>query len=155
LQDTITENQMLRLLVPVDGSEHSARTVGYLIKSLDLYKDTVEIHLLNVQHPFPAPAASHIGHDKVQEYHREQGLAALAEARKLLDAAGATYHQHVGVGDEAQTIVKYAAEKRCDQIMMGTRGLGSVSNLLLGSVATKVIHLSDIPVLLVKEGTGG
>jgi len=141
---------MLKLLVPVDGSEHSLRTVDYLIKSLSLYKDTVEIHLLNVQHPLPARAASHIGHDKVQEYHREQGLASLSEARKKLDAAAATYHHHIGVGDEAETIVKYATEKNCDQIVMGTRGLGSVSNLLLGSVATKVIHLAEMPVVLVK-----
>ena len=37
-----------------------------------------------------------------------------------------------------------------NQILMGTRGLGSVSSLLLGSVATKVIHLTDVPLLLVK-----
>jgi len=141
---------MLRILVPVDGSEHSARTVGYVIKSLNLYKDAVEIHLLNVQHPLPARAASHLGHETVQEYHREQGLATLAETRKLLEAAGVPYLYHIGVGDEAETIVKYAREKKCDQIMMGTRGLGSVSNLLLGSVTTKVIHLADVPVVLVK-----
>jgi nucleotide-binding universal stress UspA family protein len=35
-------------------------------------------------------------------------------------------------------------------VVMGTRGLGAVTGMLLGSVATKVIHLSDVPVLLVK-----
>ena len=39
---------------------------------------------------------------------------------------------------------------RVDPISRGTRGLGSVSNLVLGSVATKVLHLSPVPVLLVK-----
>ena len=51
---------------------------------------------------------------------------------------------------EAEVICRYAKEKGCDQIFMGTRGLGSVSSLVLGSVATKVIHLSPVPVLLVK-----
>lgn len=141
---------MLKMLVPVDGSAPSSRAVDHLIKKLDWYKDGVEIHLLNVQHPFPAHVASHIEHDQVQQYHREQGLAALADARKRLDAAGVMYHYHIGVGDEADLIVKYAREKACDQIAMGTRGLGSVSNLFLGSVATKVIHLAEVPVVLVK-----
>lgn len=60
------------------------------------------------------------------------------------------YVFHIGVGDAADTIVKYAQEKGCSQIVMGSRGLGAVSGLILGSVATKVIHLTDIPVLLVK-----
>jgi nucleotide-binding universal stress UspA family protein len=47
-------------------------------------------------------------------------------------------------------IAQYAKEKGCDQIVMGTRGLGTVQGLLLGSVATKVIHLANVPVMLVK-----
>ena len=141
---------MLKMLVAVDGSEHSIRTVSHLIKEVNRYKDGVEVHLLNVQRALPARAASHIGHDKVQEYHREQGLQALAEARKMLDAARVKYQYHIGVGDEAEVIARYAKEKGCDQILMGTRGAGSVSNLVLGSVANKVIHLSPVPVLLVK-----
>lgn len=74
----------------------------------------------------------------------------MAAARKLLDAAGVKYQHRIGVGDAAETIAAYAKEKGCDQIVMGTRGMGSVSNLLLGSVATQVIHLSPVPVLLVK-----
>ena len=141
---------MLKMLVPVDGSESSIRALDQLIKKFGWYKDGVEIHLLNVQHPFPAHVASHLGHDMVQQYHREQGLAVLADACKKLDAAGIKYHYHIGIGDEAEVICKYAKEKEVVQIIMGTRGLGSVSGLLLGSVASKVIHLSEVPVLLVK-----
>ena len=77
-------------------------------------------------------------------------MAALKNAMQKLDAAKLKYHYHIGVGDEADVICQYAKEKGCDQIFMGTRGLGSVSNLVLGSVATKVIHLSPVPVLLVR-----
>ena len=141
---------MPNFLVPVDGSEHSNRTVEHLIEQLEWYKDEVEIHLLNVQHPFPAHVASHIGSSKTEEYHREQGMLTLAEVRRRLDAAKVKYHHHIGVGNEADIICKYAKDKRVHQIVMGTRGMGSVSNLVLGSVATKVIHLSPVPVLLLK-----
>lgn len=143
---------MLKLLVPVDGSAHSGRTVDVLLKHLAGYKEPAEVHLLNVQPPMPygSRVSSVVGHDRIAQYHHDEGLAALKAARDKLDAAGVKYHHHVGVGDAAEIIVRYAGEKGCDQILMGTRGMGSVSNLLLGSVATKVIHLSPVPVLLVK-----
>jgi nucleotide-binding universal stress UspA family protein len=143
---------MLKLLVPVDGSESSSRAVNHLIKKLGWFKDGAEIHLLNVQHPIPYGnrVSSVIGHDKIAQFHQEEGMAALKNAMKKLDAAKLKYHYHIGVGEAAEMICQYAKDKGCDQIFMGTRGLGSVSGLVLGSVATKVIHLSPVPVLLVK-----
>ena len=143
---------MLKLLVPVDGSESSSRAVNHLIKKLGWFKDGAEIHLLNVQHPIPYGnrVSSVIGHDKIAQFHQEEGMAALKNAMKKLDAAKFKYHYHIGVGEAAEVICQYAKEKGCDQVFMGTRGLGSVSNLVLGSVANKVIHLSPVPVLLVK-----
>jgi nucleotide-binding universal stress UspA family protein len=119
---------------------------------LALYKDKVETHLLNVQHhmPYGARVSAVVGHDKVAQYLQEEGLAALKAAREKLDAAGVRYHYHIGVGEPAEVIVRYAREQGCDQIVMGTRGMGAVSNLVLGSVATKVIHLSPVPVMLLK-----
>lgn len=143
---------MLKFLVPVDGSEPSSRAVDQVIGQLAWFKDGVEIHLLNVQHPIPYGhrVGSVIGHDKLAQYHQEEGMAALKGAMQKLDAARIRYHYHIGVGDAADVINRYVKEKGCDQVVMGTRGMGTVSNLLLGSVATKVIHLSPVPVLLVK-----
>ena len=143
---------MLKWLVPVDGSESAVRAVSDMIDKLQWFKQPIEIHLLNVQHPMPYGnrVTAAVGHDKVAEYHHEEGLAALQPTRAKLDAAGVKYVFHIGVGDAAETIVSYAKDKGCHQIVMGTRGLGSVSNMIMGSVATKVIHLADIPVLLVK-----
>jgi len=142
----------MKILVPVDGSECANRAVDHLIKKLAWYKDGVEIHLLNVQHPIPygQRVTSVIGHEKIAQYHHDEGMAALKTAMGKLDAAKVKYHHHIGVGEEADVICKYAREKGVDQIFMGTRGMGTVSNLLLGSVATKVIHLAPVPVLLVK-----
>lgn len=143
---------MVKMLMPVDGSESAVSAVAHMINKLEWFKDGVEIHLLNVQNPMPYGnrVSSVLGHDKVKQYHHDEGLAALQPARAKLDAAGIKYVFHIGVGPAAETIVQYAREKGCDQIVMGTRGMGSTANLLLGSVATKVIHLADVPVLLLK-----
>ena len=49
-----------------------------------------------------------------------------------------------------RSIVEHAKSARCDLIYLGTRGLGALGKALLGSTATKVLHISDTPVLLVK-----
>jgi nucleotide-binding universal stress UspA family protein len=91
-----------------------------------------------------------IPEDQLNEFYEEQGQAALKSARELVRAAGLPCRVRVGVGDSAATIAGYAGEQGCALIAMGTRGLGSIANMLLGSVAAKVVHLAEVPVLLIK-----
>ena len=79
-----------------------------------------------------------------------KGGDALQSARSLLDAAKVRYTPQVLIGPVAETIAKTALEQNCDGIVMGTRGLGAVAGMLLGSVTSKVIHLADVPVTLIK-----
>jgi nucleotide-binding universal stress UspA family protein len=144
---------MLKFLIPVDGSEPCAQAVKQLVRYLGWIKEEVEIHLLNVQQPIPygRRVSSVVGRAQIAQYQQENGLAALKAARKLLDDAKVRHHYHIGVGEPAEVITQYTREKGCDQIIMGTRGMGSVSSLVLGSVATKLIQLSPVPVLLMKK----
>jgi nucleotide-binding universal stress UspA family protein len=144
---------MLNFLVPVDGSEPSAEAIKQLLKYRGWMKDDVDIHLLNVQPPIPygKRVSAVVGHDRIARYQQEDGEGALKPAKKALDKAGVTYRCSIGVGEPAEVIVQYAIENGCDQILMGTRGMGSLSGLVLGSVATKVIELSPVPVVLMKK----
>jgi nucleotide-binding universal stress UspA family protein len=138
---------MLRILIPIDGSENSLRAVKFLIKKAALFRDPLEIHLLNVQHPFPGTIRGVA--QLAQEEHQQQGLAALADARRLFDDANVKYAHHISVGETPEIIAHYVDDKNIEQVVMGTRGLGTISGMLLGSVATKVLHLVQVPVLLV------
>ena len=142
---------MLRILLPVDGSETSLRAVDHLLRNVGLLKERPEIHLLNVQMALRQGVTEFVSKEQIEGYHREEGMKALAAARAKLDSARLPYNHHIGVGeDPAQVIAHYVKDNKCDQLVMGTRGLGSVAGLLLGSVATKTIHLVEIPILLVR-----
>ncbi len=141
---------MLKFLLPVDGSETSNKAVAEFIKLLDWYKETPEIHLLNVQPPQRGNVARFIDKESINLYHQEEGLKLLQPARTLLDRAGIVCRFHITVGNPEEMIVRYAKMMDCDQIVIGPRGLGTVKGLLLGSVASKVMQLSTLPVLLIK-----
>mgnify|MGYP001562104221 FL=1 len=141
---------MLKILLPVDGSENSSQVVMNTIQRLGWYKEIPEIHVLNVQHPLDGNVSLFINQADIKQYHQEEGMKSLQPARTLLDQAGIAYQPHILVGDPAETIVRFATEKHCDQIVLGPRGQGTLKELLLGSVVNKVMQLSTIPVLLVK-----
>lgn len=139
---------MLKVLVPVDGSENSNRIAQYVLKLAADLKEPLEIHLLNVQHPLPGTIKGVA--EQARQFHNEEGLAALAGARKILDGAGVKYTHHISVGEVGSAVAHLVNDLKCDQVVMGTRGMGSVANMLLGSTVTKVLHLVHVPVLLIK-----
>lgn len=141
---------MLRVLIAIDGSDTALRAVAHVIKQFPADRTAQELHLVNVQYSLHGGVSAFIDSAQIKQYHYEEGCKALASARALLDAAGVPYQSHLFVGEPAETIARFARENACDQIVIGTRGLGAVSSLLLGSVATKIIHLTEVPVLLVK-----
>jgi len=78
------------------------------------------------------------------------GSETLKDAVAKCQAAGVAFETLVQSGQVAEAITKAACDESCKQIVMGTRGLGGVEGLLLGSVATQVIHLTEVPVTLTK-----
>jgi len=141
---------MHRVLVPVDGSENSRRAVEFLIK-FAMGRAAPQIHLLNVQPPIMSgDVYPSVTSEMVNAIHRTAGEEALKAASTLLDASKMTYSTRILFGDPAELIARFAREQGCDGIVMGTRGMGAVRNLVLGSVATKIVHLADVPVTLVK-----
>jgi nucleotide-binding universal stress UspA family protein len=141
----------MRILVPVDGSDNALRAVRYAVSARDLYREPVDIHLINVQRRVASGGVRmFIPQPQLNDFYQEEGEAALKSARALLDAAGVPYHAHIAVGEEPESIARYAREHDCQLVVMGTRGMGTIANMLLGSVSSRTIHLSPVPVLLVK-----
>ena len=80
----------------------------------------------------------------------DKGEAVLKPAIERAAQAGVRFTSEILIGNVAHEIVERAQKGGCDGIVMGTRGMGALGNLVLGSVATKVVHLTKLPVTLVK-----
>lgn len=144
---------MLRVLVPFDGSVCSLRAIHHVIAMKNTLRPVLEVLLINVQPPIPTLDMMRDGRPSVvhrlEEPLKEQGTQILAAARHALDQAGIENRSFVEIGEAAQLIADYAKTYHCEMIVMGTHGLGAIAGLLLGSVATKVLHLASMPVVLV------
>jgi nucleotide-binding universal stress UspA family protein len=140
----------MKILLPVDGSNHSDRATQHVIAMLEGCGGH-EIHLINVQPPIDAPEIrSHMTASEIEAMQETRGGDALESARELLGKAGLPYTPAVLLGPVAETIAQYATDKGCDKIVMGSRGLGAIGGALMGSVTTEVLHLTMLPVTLVK-----
>ena len=136
-----------KILLATDGSSHSMRALEYA-RDLALRDGS----LVTVVHAFAAvpgylgePVKSDIAARHVREGREivEQAVAALEDAG--IDAKG-----EVLQGPPAEAILRVAEARHADLIVMGSRGQGALTSLLLGSVSHRVLAHSQIPVMVVK-----
>lgn len=140
----------MRVLTPIDGSPESLHALELLLDRAGWYATPLEIHLLNVQRPLPQDVSRFIDAEALREFHHDAGMACLVPARDKAAARGNPCTCHVVVGEAGEAIVHFARQLDCQQIALGARGLGALPGLVLGSVTTRVLHLADRPVLVLK-----
>jgi nucleotide-binding universal stress UspA family protein len=137
-----------KILVPVDGSEHALTALRFALTRAA--RDGSEVHVLNVRTPVPQSVSDFVQRENIDSFYREEAEADLAGARGLLKESAAVNRVAVLIGSPAEAIAQYVADNGMTEVVMGRRGLGRLAGLLMGSVATQVLHLVDVPVTLVK-----
>lgn len=142
---------MKRVLVPSDGSANSLRAVEYAATASAESRHPVEVTLLHVLDPitFTSPIGT-LSSDPLKREHPAAVDAALRPAERILRAAGVSYDIRWRVGEPAPEIAAELEERTYDAVVIGTRGLGPIANLVLGSVASRVQYLVDVPLTFVK-----
>ncbi|MEO5336524.1 MAG: universal stress protein [Magnetospirillum sp. WYHS-4] len=142
---------MQKILVAVDGSKSAKKAVEFAIDLVQGGKKDAKLYLLTVQPPITFGNIKKFVKKKALEgYYEDQGKDALKEARDLAEKEKIDFSAHIKVGPVAEAIVDFAKDKDCALIVVGTRGLGKLAGMLVGSVAMRVVHLSAVPVALVK-----
>lgn len=137
---------MKRILVPIDSSEIAERAIQEAIK-VNRFGEA-EVHVLYV---------ADINKLAINAYLSGNVLLEIGKAgERILNAAVEKFPESMKVvkvyrtGDPAETITEYAKEINVDLIIMGSRGLGLVRGVLLGSVSKYVLERTKCPVLIVK-----
>lgn len=136
-----------RIVVAVDGSEHSNRALTYAEMLARQFGSTIWL-----VHAFPQ-TSDFLGYDeyeKVVARRQMAGRAILDDARQRLDDGRLDIHEELLEEPAAEAILTVAETRRASLIIMGTRGLGTLQGLLLGSVSHKVVQHSKCPVMLIR-----
>ncbi len=135
-----------RIVVPVDGSEHSRKALDYAKALAEKFNSTIWL-----VHAFPQTS-------DLLGYNEYEKLVARREAagQKILDEAHAHLGTDLDVREElleepaTEAILNVAETRQADLIVMGTRGLGTLQGLLMGSVSNKVLHHAKCPVMIIR-----
>lgn len=136
-----------KMVVAYDGSESSHKALAWAV---DLaVKLGCGVVVVSVVKP-PEFSASI---DEVDEWYADgakQYAPLLEKAVAYGEERGITIQTEVLKGHPAESIMRYAGDRRADLIVMGTRGRGGFKSLIIGSVAQKVVTYAKVPVLVVK-----
>lgn len=136
---------MLKVLIPVDGSANSLKAVQHVVNQF-MGNYAMEVHLLHVRTPLSQHAARFISKQDRVSFHRDEAEKALKPARDMLEKFGVPYAAHVELGDKAQTINRVAQRLHASQIVMGTARKNSFTRMIEDSVTNRVIELASVPV---------
>ena len=117
---------MQRILVPVDGSPSADHAVKHVIAILKT-RGNAEVHLLHVQPPLVQRDIVDIASPGlIERLSLDEADHAFASAKRVLDDAGVRYSARTEFGDPAPEIALYADVHGCSEIVMGTRGMGTI-----------------------------
>ena len=145
---------MMRILVATDGSPHAKRAAE-LAARLARELRSCEVVLVNVGH-IPAIAMGGPGADAMVDYKvleegfEKAGRAILEETKSAFHGTDVPLTTQYRRGEPSHEILAAAAEVKANLIVMGSRGLGQIGGLILGSVSERVLHGADLPVVVVR-----
>jgi nucleotide-binding universal stress UspA family protein len=140
----------MKILFALDGSPRALAALDTLLARLDCFAQPLSLDLVHVHPELPYPGAmTWIGKENVEKYYDDESKQVLEPAVARAKAKNVEANAVQLVGDAATEIVRHAATGY-DLIVMSARGQTALANLVIGSVTTKVIASSDVPVLLLR-----
>lgn len=138
--------RFVKILLPVDGSEHSRLALKYAV---GLAENGGSIVLVHGYGEIPALIGGEAREELMAQCVAEADTL-LAPYRAEIEAAGVPFVEHVVSGAPVRAILSVCEKEGCDVLVMGTRGLTDFEGMVMGSVAHGVLHLAKVPVLVIR-----
>jgi nucleotide-binding universal stress UspA family protein len=139
-------NSFKKILVPIDGSIYSEKCLERACELVDAFNSNL-ILIYVVEKSLPINL---LDRKEYLNMIRKFGTRILEKANQKLSKKGITAKIFLKEGNIVNEIEKIVKKEKCDLIVVGNKGLGSVSRLLLGSVSNKIAQSSSCSVLIVK-----
>lgn len=139
----------MKILLAVDGSPYTKKMLAYLATH-ELFAQGSDFTVFTVQPALPPRARAAVGKEIVEQYYADEAEKVIAPVTKFLLRHGINAKSSWKVGPVSEAIAKFAESEKFDMLIMGSHGHGVLANLVMGSVATKVLASCSVPVLLVR-----
>jgi nucleotide-binding universal stress UspA family protein len=141
----------MKILVPVDGSPTTKRMLGWLAAHEEWLSGAHQYTMLHSVPQVPARAAAVIAKETLQAFYDEEAEKVFAPIRAFFARKPELKIDYLPKhGPAADMIASMASNEGYDLIIMGSHGQSSIGNLIMGSVATKVLAHCGVPVLLIR-----
>lgn len=140
----------MKILLAVDGSPFTKRMLAYLTAHDEFPGRAHAYTVLTVVPPVPQRAAAVLEKAMLDTYYADEAERVFKPMRPFLSKQGLEASFQYKVGPVADTIAGVATKGKFDLLVMGSHGHGTLVNLVLGSVASKVLAHCSVPVLLVR-----
>jgi len=140
----------MKILLAVDGSLYTKKMLAYLTTHDELFTANNDYTVLTVQPELPRRARAAVGKEAVDKYYTEETQRILKPVAKFLLRHGINAKTTWKVGLVGESIAQFADSGKFDLVIMGSHGHGTVLNLVMGSVATRVLASCEVPVLLMR-----
>lgn len=132
-----------KILLAVDGSEHSKRAAKHAINVASLLPGA-KVEIISVIDP--SKVKTEVLHGELRQKRQQ----ALEEIKNTFEKENVSYELKIERGDPGPTIVSYANRNGFDLVVIGSRGLNSLQEMVLGSVSHKVAKRVHCPVMIIK-----
>ncbi|AVX20594.1 MULTISPECIES: universal stress protein [Carboxydocella] len=146
---------MKKILIPIDGSEHAQKAALWVKNFFKDFKN-VSVTFLHVSDlpkelmPHSYMMESIIEPTLIEEIINEKKEQAFKSVAGVFEDTEIKTEYVNKVGNPAEVIAQVAATENFDLVVIGSRGLGEIKGILLGSVSDRVAHICKRPVLIVK-----
>lgn len=140
----------MKILAAVDGSPFTKRMLAYVAAHDDWLGAHHEYTLLHVVTPVPPRAAAVLDRSVLKAYYDDSAEKVFKPIRSFFARQKLNAAFVAKVGAAGETISEAAAKDHYDLLILGSHGHGNLANLVMGSVATKVLANCRVPVLLIR-----